>query len=509
MTIAVTTGTAARAEKSAPGRRLDPCGIVIFGASGDLTGRKLLPALYDLFHLGRLPEQFYLAGVARRELGADGFRKQMQEAVKQSGRFRPEDEATWKEFAARLDYFSLDGSDPEAYDRLKQHLHALDKKHATQGNHVFYLAVPPSLYSPIVTHLGEAGLAASGAGGPGWTRLVIEKPFGHDRESARKLNAQLRAAFAEEQVYRIDHFLGKETVQNLAVLRFANGIFEPLWNRNYIDHVQITVAEDLGVEHRAGFYEKAGAVRDMIQNHLLQVLCLVAMEPPASFQARFVHAEKLQILEALRLLQPGNAVRGQYGIGQNVPGYRQEPGVDPKSKTETFAAMKLELESWRWAGVPFYLRTGKRLPRKVSEVSIQFRDAPLHLFACTAMQPCAPNLLRLRIQPDEGISLRVLTKTPGLEVIGRPVELDFAYGVDLERESPGAYETLLLDVLEGDSMLFATADWVEAAWGIVDPLLEAWAAAPPADFPNYAAGSWGPKAADDLLQRDGRRWHLP
>jgi len=500
-------GTAARAEKSAPGRRLDPCGIVIFGASGDLTGRKLLPALYDLFHLGRLPENFYVVGVARRELGADGFRKQMKQAV------RPEREAAWKEFAARLDYFSIDGSDPAGYERLKQHLQALDQKHGTRGNHVFYLAVPPSLYSPIVAHLGGAGLAASGASGPAWTRLVIEKPFGRDRESARRLNAQLRAAFAEEQVYRIDHFLGKETVQNLAVLRFANGIFEPLWNRNYIDHVQITVAENLGVEHRAGFYETAGAVRDMIQNHLLQVLCLVAMEPPASFEARFVHAEKLQILQALRPLPPQNAVRAQYGAGEiagsSVIAYRQEPGVDSKSNTETFAAMKLELESWRWAGVPFYLRTGKRMPRKASEVSIQFRDAPLHLFACTAMQPCAPNLLRLRIQPDEGISLRVLTKTPGLEVIGRAVELDFAYGADLERESPGAYETLLLDVLEGDSLLFATAEWVEAAWGVVDPLLEAWAAAPPADFPNYAAGSWGPKAADELLARDGRGWHLP
>jgi len=507
VTTTAMPGTAARAEKSAPGRRLDPCGIVIFGASGDLTGRKLLPALYDLFHLGRLPENFYVVGVARRELGADGFRKQMKQAV------RPEREAAWKEFAARLDYFSIDGSDPAGYERLKQHLQALDQKHGTRGNHVFYLAVPPSLYSPIVAHLGGAGLAASGARGPAWTRLVIEKPFGRDRESARRLNAQLRAAFAEEQVYRIDHFLGKETVQNLAVLRFANGIFEPLWNRNYIDHVQITVAENLGVEHRAGFYETAGAVRDMIQNHLLQVLCLVAMEPPASFEARFVHAEKLQILQALRPLPPQNAVRAQYGAGEiagsSVIAYRQEPGVDSKSNTETFAAMKLELESWRWAGVPFYLRTGKRMPRKASEVSIQFRDAPLHLFACTAMQPCAPNLLRLRIQPDEGISLRVLTKTPGLEVIGRAVELDFAYGADLERESPGAYETLLLDVLEGDSLLFATAEWVEAAWGVVDPLLEAWAAAPPADFPNYAAGSWGPKAADELLARDGRGWHLP
>ncbi|MGH9787970.1 MAG: glucose-6-phosphate dehydrogenase [Candidatus Acidiferrales bacterium] len=507
MTSAATPGTAARAHKSAPGRRLDPCGVVIFGASGDLTGRKLLPALYDLFQLRRLPENFYVVGVARRELGTDGFRKQMQGAV------RPADEAAWKEFAARLEYLSLDASNAAGFPPLKQHLQALDKRHGTQGSYLFYLAVSPSLYSPIVAHLGGAGLATSGAGGPGWTRLVIEKPFGQDRESARKLNVQLRQSFREEQVYRIDHFLGKETVQNLAVLRFANGIFEPLWNRNYIDHVQITVAEDLGVEHRAGFYEKAGAVRDMIQNHLLQVLSHVAMEPPASFQARFVHAEKLQILEALRPLPPGHAVRGQYGPGsidgKKVPGYRKEPGVDSKSNTETFAAMKLELESWRWAGVPFYLRTGKRLPRKVSEVSIQFRDAPLHLFACTAMEPCAPNLLRLRIQPDEGISLRVITKTPGLEVIGRPVELDFAYGADLERESPGAYETLLLDVLEGDSLLFAIGDWVEAAWGVVDPLLEAWAAAPPADFPNYAAGSWGPKAADELLERDGRRWHVP
>ncbi|MCI0403951.1 MAG: glucose-6-phosphate dehydrogenase [Acidobacteria bacterium] len=500
MTPAAAIGTAPHAEKPAPRRRLDPCGIVIFGASGDLTGRKLIPALYRLFQLQRLPESFYVLGVARRELAAEGFRRQMQDAVAGS------DARAWEEFAARLDYFSLDASDPASYQRLKQHLREQDQQRGTQGNHMFYLAVPPALYAPIIGHL-------SGACGSGWSRLVIEKPFGHDRESARRLNAQLREAFREEQVYRIDHFLGKETVQNLAVLRFANGIFEPLWNRNYIDHVQITVAEDLGVEHRAGFYEKAGAVRDMIQNHLLQVLCLVAMEPPASFEARFVHAEKLQVLESLRPLHPGNAVRGQYGAGEMpggaVPGYCQEPGVDSNSRTETFAAMKLELESWRWAGVPFYLRTGKRMPRKVSEVSIQFRDAPLQLFACTAMQPCAPNLLRLRLQPDEGISLRVLTKTPGLEVVGRPAELDFAYGADLARESPGAYETLLLDVLEGDSMLFATGDWVEAAWAVVDPLLETWAAAAPADFPNYAAGAWGPRAGDELLERDGRRWHLP
>jgi len=497
-------------------RRIEPgdrperppdCALVIFGASGDLTRRKLVPALYYLAKAGLLPQGFAVLGMSSTDMPSEAWREKLGSEIGDALEDEPLDAEIWRRLEERLYYLPGSFEDPAAYERLGRKLAEIEKRHDTGGSVLFYLATPPDFFGPIAERLSAAGLVREEAGR--FRRLIVEKPFGRDLDSALELDRKLCSVLREHQILRIDHYLGKETVQNILVFRWANGIFEPLWNRNHVDHVQITVGESIGVEGRGAYYEESGALRDMIQNHLLQVLCLVAMEPPASFQARFVRAEKLQILEALRLLQPGNAVRGQYGIGQNVPGYRQEPGVDPKSKTETFAAMKLELESWRWAGVPFYLRTGKRLPRKVSEVSIQFRDAPLHLFACTAMQPCAPNLLRLRIQPDEGISLRVLTKTPGLEVIGRPVELDFAYGVDLERESPGAYETLLLDVLEGDSLLFATGDWVEAAWGVVDPLLEAWAAAPPADFPNYAAGSWGPKAADDLLQRDGRRWHLP
>ncbi len=496
---------AAPARRETPAAsRLESCGIIIFGASGDLTGRKLLPALYTLFCRHRLPEHFYIVGVARRPLGTERFRDQMRAAIG-----KQLDQTAWREFSSKLDYFSLDATSPEAYQRLHQQLEGLDRQHGVTGNYLFYLAVPPELYAPIVAGLGAAGLAASGAN----RRLIVEKPFGRDRDTARQLNALIRGVFPEEQVYRIDHFLGKETVQNVSVLRFANGIFEPLWNRNHIDHVQITVAEDLGVEHRAGFYEKAGAVRDIIQNHLLQVLCLVAMEPPAFFEARCVHQEKLKVLQALQPLDPSRAARGQYGPGhlqrREVPGYRQEEGVDPKSSTETYAAVKFELQNWRWAGVPFYLRTGKRMPGKISEVSVQFRDAPLHLFACTRMRPCEPNLLRLRIQPDEGISLRVIAKTPGLEVVGRSAELDFDYDAGYEAETPSAYETLLLDALEGDSMLFSTGDWVEASWGLIDPLLETWAAQPPTDFPNYAAGTWGPRAADELLARDGRRWHLP
>ncbi len=496
---------AAPARQETPGgSQLEPCGIVIFGASGDLTGRMLLPALYALFRRRRLPENFYIVGVARRPLGAERFREQMRAAIGEKL-----DESTWREFARKLDYFSLDAASPEAYQGLRQQLEELDQQHDVKGSYLFYLAVPPELYAPIVAGLGTAGLAV----GKGNRRLVVEKPFGRNRNTARQLNALVRDVFPEEQVYRIDHFLGKETVQNVSVLRFANGIFEPLWNRNHIDHVQITVAEDLGVEHRAGFYEAAGAVRDMIQNHLLQVLCLVAMEPPASFEAHYVHQEKLKVLQAFQPLDASRAARGQYGPGRlqirEVPGYRQEEGVDSQSSTETCAAVKFELQNWRWAGVPFYLRTGKRMPAKVSEVSVQFRDAPLHLFARTRMQPCESNLLRLRIQPNEGISLRVIAKTPGLDVTGRSAMLDFDYDAGYEAQTPSAYETLLLDALEGDSMLFSTGDWVEASWGLIDPLLETWAAEAPTDFPNYAAGTWGPRAADELLARDGRRWHLP
>jgi len=494
----------------------DPFGIVIFGATGDLTARKLLPALHDLACLGSLPEHFYVLGVGRRDWSTEKFRREMKEGVDHHSRFAGEGAAGWDDFARHLEYFRQDASSPDAYDQLREHLKELDVRHQAPGNYVFYLSVPPELYPEIVECLGRAGLAASDTKDTGWTRIIIEKPFGHDRESASRLNAGVRRVFQEEQVYRIDHYLGKETVQNLMVFRFANGIFEPVWNRNFIDHVQISVTEDLGVGHRAGFYETAGAVRDMIQNHLLQLLCLVAMEPPAAFEAAFVQQEKLKVLHSIRPLNlralEQVAVRGQYGPGtlngEPVPGYRQEDKIDANSTTETFAALKLELDNWRWAGVPFYLRTGKRLPRKSSQISIQFRDAPLHLFACTAMQPCAPNLLTLRLQPDEGIGLRFIVKQPGLEVTGEPVEMDFSYGSSFEKKTAGAYETLLLDCLEGDRMLFAQGNWVEAAWGLLDPLLEAWVGDPPGDFPNYAAGAWGPEKARQLLERDARDWRL-
>ena len=501
---------------SPPAAPLDPCGLVIFGATGDLAARKLLPALFDLARLKRLPESFYILGLGRKPWSAEEFRRRMQAAVTEQGRFQPPSDE-WSAFAGRLDYLSLDTSLPHSFRALRERLQQFDATHASPGNHVYYLSVPPELYAGIVAGLGEADLTGpTRAGGPGWSRIVIEKPFGRDHASARQLNACVQKVFREEQVYRIDHYLGKETVQNLAVFRFANGLFEPLWNRNFVDHVQITVAEDLGVEHRAGFYETAGAARDMIQNHLLQLLCLIAMEPPASFAAASVHREKLKVLQSLRPLEPAHlsevAVRGQYGPGEigreKVSAYRQEPGVAADSSTETFAALRAEVVNWRWAGVPFFLRTGKRLPRKASQITVQFRDAPLHLFACTPMAPCEPNLLTLRVQPNEGIALRVIAKQPGLQVIGRAIELDFRYRDSFAEEGPSDYQTLLLDCLEGDRMLFARADWVEAAWEWLDPLLAAWAADAPRDFPNYAAGSWGPAAAERLIESCGRSWHL-
>lgn len=502
---------------SNPAWRPEPCGIVIFGATGDLTARKLIPALYNLARLKRLPENFYVLGLARREWTQEKFREQMQAGVQEHGpSLASEERSVWEDFVRRLHYQPLDAKDPAAFQQLAKRLEQLDREHGVLGNCVFYLAVAPGLYAVIAEHLGQAGLAAAEANSEGWRRIIFEKPFGHDLESARRLNAQIRAVFGEQQIYRIDHYLGKETVQNLAVVRFANGIFEPIWNRNFIDNVQITVAEDLGVEGRAGFYEGAGAVRDMIQNHLLQVLCLTAMEPPSSFEADPVRQEKLKVLQAIHPLSLSQldlmAARGQYGPGRigerKVPGYREEEGVRADSPTETFAALKLEIDNWRWAGVPFYLRTGKRLAKKSSQVAIQFRDAPLHLFACTPMGACEPNLLTLRLQPDEGIDLRFVVKQPGLQVVGEAVEMDFSYGGSLKAETPTGYETLLLDCLEGDSMLFSRGDWVERAWQVLDPLLVVWAENPPADFPNYASGTWGPAAAQALVEREGRRWHL-
>lgn len=485
--------------------------MVIFGASGDLTKRKLIPALYNLALEHLLPSGFSVIGFARTEMSHEDFRQKMRQAVDTFSRKRPVQPSAWESFAQGLHYFPADFRQPESYHRLGELLAALDRDRGTCCNRVFYLAVPPSSYSEIIRRIGAAGLAH---GEHGWTRIIIEKPFGRDLASAKELNREVHEVFDEEQVYRIDHYLGKETVQNIFVFRFANGIFEPIWNRRYIDHVQITVAETVGVEGRGGYYEEAGVVRDMIQNHMLQLLCLVAMEPPASFDADAVRDEKTKVLRAIRPMAADHvdrlAVRGQYGEGwvngEAVRAYRSEPGVRPDSKTETYAAMKLLIDNWRWADVPFYLRSGKRLPKRVSEIAIQFKPAPHRLFRQVDAEPLEPNLLAIRIQPDEGISLKFEIKLPGQSLRMRSVTMDFRYGMSFGDEPPDAYERLLLDCMLGDSILFSRRDWVEAAWALVTPLLEAWKRAPAPELSIYEAGTWGPKEADEFLEKDGRRW---
>jgi len=498
-------------------RTPEPCTMVIFGASGDLTRRKLLPALYNLSLDGLLPGSFAVVGFARSEMTDEQFRQQAREAVLQFSR-RPVDPGLWDSFARGLFYASAGSLNLEDFQRLAELVARLDRERNTGGNRVFYLSVPPSAYSDIVQQLGTSGLAAQGVDGSGWARIIIEKPFGRDLETARALNHEVAQVFPEEQVYRIDHFLGKETVQNILVFRFANGIFEPIWNRRYIDHVQITAAESLGVEGRAGYYEEAGALRDMVQNHMLQVLSLVAMEPPIAFEARAVRDEKVKVLRAIRPLRgedvARNTARGQYGPGwvngREVPGYRQEPNVDPASTAETYAALKLYVDNWRWAEVPFYLRTGKRLPKQTTEVAIHFKRAPLLLFRDMA-DPASleSNVLAIRIQPNEGITLKFHAKVPGISVRIRSVNMDFLYGASFAVQPPTAYETLLLDCLEGDSTLFARRDEIEAAWSLVTGVLDGWRELPPPAFPNYEAGSWGPQEAQKLMAGDGRRWRRP
>jgi len=486
----------------------DPCAMVIFGASGDLTKRKLLPAVYTLFREHLVPPNFSVVGFSRSPMSDDEFRSKMREGVEEFG--GPVDTATWQKFAAGLRYISAHPHHPEEYAKLTGVLSELDRERGTGGNHVYYLAVPPSSFQPIVRNLQSAGLAESEKG---WARVIIEKPFGHDLESAKALNHELDSVFHEEQVYRIDHYLGKETVQNLLVFRFANGIFEPIWNRRYVDHVQITAAETLGVENRAAYYEEAGALRDMVQNHVLQLLTMTAMEPPVSFEADTVRAEKLKVLRAIRPLCGEDAAlcagRGQYGPGriggEKVVGYRQEPGVDPNSKTETFAAVKLYVENWRWAGVPFYLRAGKRLGRHATEIAVQFKQPPLRLFDGTRALP--PNLIALRIQPDEGIALRFSAKQPGPATHVRDVTMEFGYATAFGMASANAYERLLLDCMLGDPTLFSSSKFVELGWSLVTPILEAWNRPAP-DFPNYAAGTWGPAAADKLME-SGQTWREP
>ncbi len=484
--------------------------MLIFGATGDLTRRKLLPALYRLVQQGLVPNEFAILGTARQPMTDAEFRAAMQAAVTEFGSDDSLDESTWESFAERLFYLGGDFNDAGLYEKLRTKLEEIDKEYDTGGNRIFYLATAPDYFGLIAKQLGKAKLAKPAKGS--WTRIIVEKPFGRDLESARALNKEIASVFDEKQVYRIDHYLGKETVQNLLAFRFANSIFEPLWNRQYIDHIQITNAEAIGVEGRGGYYEKAGVLRDMIQNHVFQVTSLIAMEPPASLSANSVRDEKFKAMQSVCPLPADRidefAMRGQYGpgtvLGDTVPGYRQEPGVDPKSSTETFAALKLYIDNWRWAGVPFYLRSGKRLQKHITEIAIQFKDVPHRLFT-DSDSPLQPNVLVIRIQPNEGITLRFGAKLPGQAMRIRAVNMDFRYGSSFGVKPPEAYERLLLDCMLGDSTLYARRDMVERGWEIVAPILEAWKK-PAADFPNYEAGSWGPQAAFELIERDGRQW---
>ena len=493
----------------APDRVPDPCVLVIFGASGDLTRRKLVPAVWHLNQQGRLPKQFALVGVARSEMTDDEFRQRMREALSEFVGASGDDV---DRFLERLYYVCGDPTDAQALEDLRERLGQIDAQRGTGGNRCYYCSVPPQVYLPIVEQLGVAGLSREGQGQPGWVRIVVEKPFGHDLSSARELNQSLHAVFDEHQIYRIDHYLGKETVQNILVFRLANSIFEPLWNRRYIDHVQITAAESVGVEHRAGYYETSGALRDMIQNHLLQVLCVIAMEPPSAFDTESVRIEKLKVLKAIPPLSVGQvdrvAVRGQYTAsqidGQPVPGYRQEPDVAADSRTETYAAVEFTLDNWRWQGVPFYVRTGKRLPRRTSAVTLQFKQPPHLIFA--GGDDLKPSTLTIRIQPDEGIALSFSGKLPGPDVNLGTVEMDFCYQDAFGGRSPEAYETLLLDCLVGDGTLFASSDWIEKSWELLMPILEAWGATSSTRVPSYRAGSWGPREADGLFDREWRLW---
>jgi glucose-6-phosphate 1-dehydrogenase len=478
-------------------RRPDPCILVIFGASGDLTKRKIVPAIYSLAARGLLPEPFGLVGAARTQETDDEFRSRMREAVAQFSRDELRDDV-WDQLARGMRYIATDFAHPGAEESIVDVLNELDEELGTGGNRVYYLAVPPQAFTEIVEDLGRRRTTE------GWTRLVVEKPFGHDRASARELNEQVWHWFDESEVFRIDHYLGKETVQNLLALRFANGIFEPIWNRQFVDHVQITVAESIGIEGRAEFYEQAGAIRDVFQNHVLQLLALTAMEPPIDFTAESVRNEKVKVLRALHPPAPEDVVRGQYTRGfvegVEVPGYREEEGVAPDSRTETYVAAKLMIDNWRWADTPVYMRVGKRLARRETTIAIQFQRAPHPPF--DAGEGLRPNVLLVHVQPDEGVSLMVGAKVPGQGMRIRTVNMDFLYGGAFREELPEAYERLLLDCMLGDATLFTRADEVDQQWALVDAIVEQWQGEPE----PYEAGSWGPPGADELLHRDGRAW---
>jgi glucose-6-phosphate 1-dehydrogenase len=492
-------------------RHVPECAIAIFGANGDLTKRKLMPALYRLAYDRRLAAGFAIVGTSRTRLTDEQFRERMLEAVKQFSEDTLFDNEVWAGFAQGLFYVPGDINDPGLYRAMAEKLTKLERERQTGGNVLFYLSTQPSQYERAADGIGAAGLA----NGSGWRRLVVEKPFGHDLDSARELSDCLHKVFDESQIYRIDHYLGKETVQNILAFRFGNGIFEPLWNRRYVNHVQITAAESIGVEGRGAYYQEVGALADMVQNHLLQVMATIAMEPSASFQANSVRDERSKLLRSVRPMTPEavrlNAVAGQYGParigGEEVPGFRQEPGVDPSAQTDTYAAVTFFVDNWRWAGVPFYVRTGKRLPKRVTEIAIQFNPAPLTVFEDEG-DGSSPNLLIVRIQPEEGISLKFLSKRPGTRMKLRPVSMDFNYGSSFGERSPSAYETLLLDAIVGDATLYTRQDMVEASWAAVQPIEDVWRAAR-FDFPNYAAGTWGPAEADEMLGRRGHAWRTP
>jgi glucose-6-phosphate 1-dehydrogenase len=496
-----------------------PCAMVIFGAAGDLTKRLVVPSLYNLVRAKRLSDRFQLVGADLAAMTATDWRQRLSDTMSEfaaqgGGEFEADhiDQTAWRWLTDRMSYLQGDLTDPATYRRLGEHLARLDKTAGTAGNHLFYLAIADRFFGTAVEGLAAAGLVTEKDGQ--WRRVVIEKPFGHDLASAKALNARILKLLRERQIYRMDHFLGKETVQNIMALRFANGLFEPLWNRQHIDHVQITVAETVGVEHRGKFYEKTGALRDMVPNHVFQLLAMTAMEPPISFDADAVRAKKAEVIQAIHPMTPKealrNAVRGQYDagtvLGKPVCAYRREPDVAPNSNTETFVACKLMIDDWRWAGVPFYLRTGKSMRRRWTEIAIRFHQAPYTLFRGTDVERMNPNWMILRIQPDEGIALEFAAKRPGPTVTLSSVSMDFAYKSYFKAAPNTGYETLIYDCMIGDATLFQRADNVELGWQAVQPILDAWADNPPRDFPNYVAGGSGPAAADDLLARDGRAW---
>jgi len=493
--------------------RLNPTVLVIFGAAGDLTWRKLAPAIYNLHLENYLPEHFAVIGVDGKPQTDEEFQQRWKDGIKRFSHHDPLDKSKWDDLASKMSCLCGDFTSQDIFEQVSKKIASIEKDWAKEANHIYYLATPPVVMEPIVSGLGKSHLQRD----PKRTRIVVEKPFGHDLESAMELNKMLIAVFEESQIFRIDHYLGKETVQNILAFRFANALFEPIWDRRYIDHVQITVGEQVGVEHRGEYYDHAGALRDMIQNHLLQVLCLIAMEPMISFDANEIRNKKVDVLRAIRPIREEHvqrfAVRGQYGAGwiqgKQMAAYRSEPGVSPESPTETYAALKLFVDNWRWQDVPFYLRTGKRLRSRVSEVAIQFRPVPHQSFPTLAVSAWQPNRLLIRIQPMEGIFLRFQAKQPGPFMRLSPVDMHFTYKETFKAEPPEAYETLLTDIMLGDATLFMRADQIEASWGVIMPVLESWGATRPDDFPNYQAGTWGPEEAEVLIAQDGRSWIQP